>query len=269
MTPEPVIIMIGLPESGKSTYLGALYHLLRQSKNEGLRLARVPEEREYLLELERRWLALTPLERSRHHGARNVQIPILTADQRELTLAIPDVVGEAYLDAWLHGGWTDGLEDWLGRATGLLLFIRADAVREATLITVETQSGATAKSDRWDPSSTPTQGMLCDLLEQVAAVRGDLLPPIAVVVSAWDEAAPQGLAARAWMNWRTPLLDQRLRANESDTPFEVFGISAQGGNLHDEAVRQRLASRIEDRPLPENGSPLNAPLEWLLNNNRA
>jgi hypothetical protein len=269
MTPEPVIIMLGLPESGKSTYLGALYHLLRQPGTDRLRLARVPEEREYLLELERRWLALTPLERSRHHGARAVEIPILAEDQTELTLAIPDVVGEAYLDAWLHGGWVDGLEDWLSRATGLLLFIRADAVREATLITVETQSGAIAKSDRWDPNSTPTQGILCDLLEQVAAARADVLPPIAVVISAWDEAAAQGLAPRAWMNWRTPLLGQWLRANESDTPFEVFGISAQGGNLHDEAVRKSLASHIEDRPLPENGSPLNAPLEWLLSNNRA
>jgi hypothetical protein len=95
-----------------------------------------------------------------------------------------------------------------------------------------------------------------------------LAKPIAVVIAAWDEAAQLNLAPPAWLNWRTPLLDQRLRANEEEVPFKVFGVSAQGGNLHDEAVRQILASHIEDRPLPKNGSPLTAPLKWLLEHNR-
>jgi hypothetical protein len=269
MNAQPVIIMVGLPESGKSTYLGALYHALGRPGDDGLRLARAPEDREYLLELERRWLALTPLERSRHHGAKDVQIPILTADGAELVLAIPDVVGEDYLDAWLHGGWREGLLDWLNRANGILLFVRADNVQEATLISVDTVTDSpNKKSDRWDPNTTPTQAMLCDLLEQIAEARAGTLPPIAVVVAAWDEAAQVNLPPPAWLNWRTPLLDQRLRANEAEVPFKVFGVSAQGGNLHDEAVRQSLASHIEDRPLPKNGSPLTAPLKWLLERNR-
>lgn len=261
--------MVGLPASGKSTYLGALYHSLAGSSDGSLRLARAPDDREYLLDLERRWLALKPLERSRHRGAKNVQIPIVAADNTQSVLAIPDVVGEAYLEAWLHGGKDEGLLEWLRRADGILLFIRSDNLIEATLISVETVTRAsTEKSKRWDAAATPTQGVICDLLEQIAEARSGDLPPIAVVISAWDAAAGQNLSPQAWLNWRTPLLDQWLRANEVEVPFRVFGVSAQGGDLGDEAVRRRLASRIEDRPMPKNGSPIMAPLEWLLDRSR-
>lgn len=267
MSSGPVLVMVGLAESGKSTYLGALFHTLGRAPRDGLHLAREPEERDYLLALERRWLSLTPLERSRHHGAKRVEIPIAAGeDGTELLLAIPDVVGEDYLDAWLHGNWRDGLPEWLIRADGLLLFVRADKVRDATLISVDPPRDAVPRKSvvRWDPNVSPTQAMLCDVLEQISETRGGTMPPVAVVVAAWDAAAQSNLTPAAWLEWQTPLLSQWLRANESEVPFSVFGISAQGGDLHDENVRQQLADHIEERPLPERGSPLIAPLQWLL-----
>jgi hypothetical protein len=264
------LVMVGLPESGKSTYLGALFRTLSAAPPEGLHLARDPEERDYLLDLERRWLSLTPLERSPHHGGREVTLDVATGrDADELTLVIPDVVGEDYLDAWLHGSWTDGLRDRLVVSDGILLFVRADTVNEADLISVDPRTDGSQKSGkRWDPMITPTQAMLCDLLEQISATRGGTVPPIGVVVAAWDAVAELELSAADWLAWKTPLLSQWLRSNESEVPFCVFGISAQGGDLHDESVRQQLADHIENRPLPRLGSPLIAPLQWLLDLNR-
>lgn len=271
MIPGPVFVMVGLPESGKSTYLGALYHALLRAPKHGLHLVREPDERDYLLDLQRRWLSLKPLKRSVHHGAKQVEIPIGTSeDGSELMLAIPDVVGEDYHDAWLHGNWRGGLPEWLCRADGLLLFLRADNVRDATLISVDPSRDVIPRGSavQRDAQVPPTQAMLCDVLEQIRETRGGAMAPVATVVAAWDTAADTNLTPEDWLAWQTPLLSQWLRANESEVPFSIFGISAQGGDLRDEDIRKRLADQIEERPLPKHGSPLIAPVQWLLEHYR-
>ena len=41
------VLMVGLPETGKSTYLGALFNALKDDGSEGVRLHALPEERDY------------------------------------------------------------------------------------------------------------------------------------------------------------------------------------------------------------------------------
>jgi hypothetical protein len=269
---QRALLMVGLPESGKSTYLGALFHRLRRFDDNGLRLARDPDELDYLLELERRWLALSPLERSRHHGAKSVELPIQDDTHgEELVLNIPDVVGEDYESAWEHGGWGEGLPDAIAATEGVLLFVRADSVREATPITVaRSLDGGDADASsvsRWDPRRSPTQAKLCDILEQLSETRRSNTPPIAVVIAAWDAVAAVGLEPASWLEWQLPLLWQWLSSNDHGADA-VFGVSAQGGDLRREEVRQELAKRVEDRPLPPYASSLTQPLRWFLDHER-
>src|SRR4051794_9240898 len=97
---QPRFLMMGLPESGKTTYLAAIYHTLNAAGDGELGLREPPEEREYLLGIERQWLALEPIGHSAHVGPKRVELPIRDPSGQALDLEIPDVNGEEYQDAW-------------------------------------------------------------------------------------------------------------------------------------------------------------------------
>jgi hypothetical protein len=262
------LLLVGLPDSGKSTYLGALFHGLKSNGSDGLALDRLPEERDYLIELENEWLSLRPLERSRHHGPKHIELPLRDEQtHRSFVLVVPDIVGEEYETAWEDGVWSDGVRERVSRSDGLLLFIRADDIREPSLI--DAQSGASSPEidrDRtpWGPKDSPTQAKLCDLLEQVADVRGGDVPPVAVIIAAWDVVADTGVSADAWLEWQTPLLWQWLQSQAPDAEHRVFAVSAQGGDLRQKKVRAKLARHAERRPIPKGADALTKPLRWLL-----
>ena len=269
MTAEkPSILMMGLPESGKSTYLGALYHGLVNSNVDSFQLGELPHDREYLMELERDWLSMREVERNRHRG-RDVTLD-LVVDGRQLVLDIPDnmlgivttkegrplAAGEiasqpveghnSFQDAqvFVDGGGGKGLQEQV---------VLAGGTEEST------RSG-----EEWNPEQAPTQAILCDLLEQVGDLRGGGFPAIGLLVSAWDQAEEYDLTVPDWLEWKVPLLAQWIRSNEQGMRVAKYGVSAQGGDVSDERVRQRLARSAGQRPLPKNGSPIEEPLKWLL-----
>ncbi len=259
------IVMVGLPASGKSTYLGALFHTLK-SGADGIQMDGLPAERDYLIELERDWLSMKPLGRSAHHGARNVELPLVGSDQGgSLTLTVPDVVGESYQQAWEHGYWDTAVKAYVETSDALLLFVRANAVIPAELIEVRRSAPSSArKLAPWSPAQSPTQAILCDLLEQIGEMRDGHLPPLAVVVSAWDKASEFGLSPSDWLGWQLPLLTQWIAARTPAVRFRTFGVSAQGGDLEDESVRRQVAVDAGQRPIPAGGNAITAPLRWLL-----
>lgn len=92
---------------------------------------------------------------------------------------------------------------------------------------------------------------------------------VALMLSAWDQvrAAPFELSPREWLKKEHPLLDQFLAANAEVFPAEVFGVSAQGGDLDKD--RERLLSmdpiqRLEVVEGEESSHDLTVPLAWLM-----
>jgi len=255
---------MGLPSSGKSTFIAALYHKLRQPTGPW-RLTRLPDERDYLIDLEEQWLSLNPLGRSGHHGPKNVRLDIV-ANTGEFQLNIPDIVGEDYEIAWESGDWSEPVLGAIRESQGILLCVRSDTVTEATLIEVAPKEQPTTVEVRkpWEAKDAPTQAILCDLLEQVREIRLGHLPPTAILVNAWDAVAEVGLTPDAWLAWQLPLLSQWLRS-QPDVTHRVFGISSQGGDVRKQEVQKELAQSPHERPIPKNGHDLTAPLEWLRN----
>jgi hypothetical protein len=252
--------MIGLPESGKSTYLAAMFHTLRQDDAAPLKLRDLPDEREYLIGLERKWLALEPISHSAHVGPKRVVMPISDADGAALDLDIPDVNGEEFQDAWEHGGFNEPVIELLRAAAGLLLFVRANAVDAPELLQVRVPEAA--KPEDWHPRQAVTQAKLVDLLEQAIEIRQAQMPALAVVVSAWDTVEPD-IDPDTWLKWQLPLLWQRLHAATPPLRFRLFGISAQGGDLDDPETRQRLAT-MDRINRPGGAHALTEPVQWLL-----
>lgn len=261
-------LMVGVPESGKSTYLGALYYLLRTGRDEALKLRTEPSERQYLQELENRWLRYQPFERSRHPGAMAIELDLVGAQLGEIAMAIPDISGETYSHLWEDGLWSQSVLDLTRESDGLIVFLHPQTVRKPKLIDVIGSRGqASDQRVEWSAELSPTQAVLCDLLEQVEAQREASLPRTAVVISAWDTVADLGVEPDRWLELEVPLFWQWLYGQGGDFQFRCFGISAQGGDVSDEETRKRLAEggdplqRITEGP---GADGLLDPLLWLL-----
>lgn len=262
------ILMLGLPESGKSTYLGALYYLLRKGRDKRLVLSVEPEEREYLQELENRWLRYQPFQRSQHPGARRIELELQGSEAGELALSMPDVTGEGYDHLWEDGLWSDQVRELASAADGVLLFMHPDKLKAPELIDVsEPPPSGSGEPVEWKPEMSPTQAVLCDLLEQINAARPSPVTSLAIVVSAWDRATDLGIEPQRWVELQVPLLWQWLCSQESPFGFRVFGISAEGGDVSDPAIKEQLTRhedplvRILDGP---GANGLLDPLLWLL-----
>lgn len=264
---DTTILLAGLPDSGKTTYLAALFHLLRAGieNSAGLTMEQLPEERDYLMEVESAWLHFEPLIRTVATVPGRASIST-TRGADLLTLSIPDIRGEDFEHLWEYGTTTEHLATVAASATGVLLFVRADAVVPGDFLdeSVETVEGVSFRLEDWEPEAAPTQTKLCDILEQLELpARG---VPVAVAVSAWDTVDIREDAG-AWFQRSLPLLWQLLRAASSQ--FEVFGISAQGGDLNDPEDLHRLTAlpnttaRIAD-PSVRRGEDLTLPLRWIL-----
>ena len=129
VAPE-TLVLVGLPAAGKTTFLAAVFHHLKASPGH-LRLRRLPDERDHIISLESRWLALNPLLRSAQGDPRSVSLPLSRDDGTEFEIAIPDASGEEFHDAWESGEFSPVVRRALDAASRLLLLVRADDIQRA------------------------------------------------------------------------------------------------------------------------------------------
>lgn len=272
------LLMAGTSESGKTTFLAALYEVMdaRQGHEGMLRLRDRPADYQYFFDINQQWLEFEELDHSNINAPRHTELPLLSADGETFDLRIPDVVGESFEAAWKGEEWPEDLSEIATRSNGLLLFVHgARVVPPLKLPPGEPSTDGDSDSppptsDEWDPGDAPTQTKLADLLEGVEGHGRSL--PTAIIISAWDEVLGQGISSpETWMQANLPLLWQMLEGRRESRPYAVFGISAQGGDVTDQATRERLAA-VEptyERIIVQHGegpstSDIAAPISWLL-----
>jgi hypothetical protein len=278
------ILVVGLPSSGKSTFLAAFWHVVEQGTIESaLKVDRLDVgDRAYLNQIANDWADGRPLERTHVSGGATVSMALRDVHcDRAFTMVFPDLAGELFRDAWVTRSWPASLADAAARACGVLLLVNPDVREPARLdqlnrtavaagalepsITLGTPSGAVGEPDdeRWDPINSPDAIMLVDVLQAVMSARkpavGAPAMRLAVVVSAWDlvdEAVRYGLVEDdvapqvdplEWIRDRLPLLGQFLRTNSDRIAARAYGLSAQGGDLQADAEQLHMAVVPEER----------------------
>jgi hypothetical protein len=235
---EQAIVVLGLPESGKTTYLAALWHLLQakkvDSKLKALRLR--AGEAPHLTEISKRWLAAKKQERTAHDKNRTVTMELQSATGKEFVLAFPDVAGEAFAEFWEK---RECDADVLGalKAQGVLLFVHAtainppnwiaDAAKLSKLLGVKRKAG---EPIAWDARFAPTQVQLVDLIRCLQEPPLNVGPRrLAIVLSAWDLAEREKKTPEKYLEMHLPLLHQYLTHGlDPSWAVKVYGVSAQG-----------------------------------------
>ncbi|MGH2569518.1 MAG: TRAFAC clade GTPase domain-containing protein [Bacteroidota bacterium] len=279
------VIGCGLPSSGKSTYIGALWHLLHsQEVPTRLEYDGLPEDRERLNQLADKWRRCENTDRTLVPDEKVVSIDLRVADSR-FTVALPDFSGETWRELWEHRVCPRSVADLAEQSTGVLLFAHADdlivplpvatVIEQAEILDsdVKTDKQSTQPSRSqvpYEAAKAPTQAKLVDILQLLSKPPLSMSEPrrLAVVLSAWDLASDQSQAPTEYLGSHLPLLGQYLKYTNRYSSVRVYGVSALGGALPENAQRLRSMARQSDRirvvePDGSVSSDLTRPLEWL------
>ena len=277
------ILIAGLPESGKTTFLAAFYHAVEGDvSGKRLRLVHLPRVRSYLEAIRYSWLSLEAQSRT--------LVP--TVDDNRMTLSrptndhpfellFPDLKGEIYQQMLEKRTWSGEFEDLITRVSSLALFINPDLVRPtptiqevnelAKEIVDEEPPETSSTPEPWDYARASTDVHLVDLLQLLLGGRTwRRMDRLAVIVSAWDLVRTTGLSPADWIRERLPLLSQFLTSISPSVSTNLFGVSAQGGDFeHD---KEHLASihkpeervAVVDSTGQQVESGITAPILWML-----
>jgi hypothetical protein len=133
------------------------------------------------------------------------------------------------------------------------------------------EARAAVPAEPWEPSSVPTQVKLVDLLQIVDMARSSRgVIRLALIASAWDVVPEELGPPRTWLHKELPLLEQFLLANSNRFATEVFGVSAQGGDLTRDSASLLSTTNAEERVTVVCGTAAAAshditlPLSWAL-----
>ena len=280
---ERNLMMIGIAETGKTTFLAALFHIVESGQIESsLQLVELGATREYLVRIRDKWLGCNEMERTKIGDEQLVELKLLDIDtKRTAQLVLPDISGETCRDQWEKRKSTKIFDELARRSQGILFFVHPNTIKEPVRINrnrlvadilkdeatdtdgdinnkqtavspAATQRSENSEQTEWHPRFAPTQTQLVEIL-QFLLREPDTYPisHIAVIVSAWDlfKNDNQYHTPSDWLVRRVPLLHQFLTANSDRVGFKAFGISAQGGKLGEDDSEMlskfRQAERIE------------------------
>ncbi len=288
-------VLMGLPESGKTTFLAALYYLVEAGDVVGaLKLAETHGDQTYLNRISMKWGNGEALGRTLREEETTSTLRLEDPDGSIVELAFPDLNGESFADQWIYRRCRKECFEAAAGANGALLFVHPDKVIEPEWIERRNALAAAAsqaigespaaaaesqalqeedikkQSTPWDAKKSPTQVQLVELLQFLtkppfahASIR------LAIVVSAWDRVTGLYADANVWLQKRLPLLHQFLESNAAMFPSRIFGVSAQGGPLGDPEILKKPASqRIKVVGVDCHVNDITAPVRWLMTSGR-
>lgn len=268
--PAQNLAVIGLPGSGKTTYLAALYHALADSSVPP-KLQQLPKQRAYLEQIRESWLAGEAVDRTAVGTGEVIELDADFGPHR-LAVRIPDISGESFTEGLVTRMVDNALADVFRRCSGLLLFAHPHDLRPRVLIPNAEALGlcstplddqAESVNEVFDPGKIPNEVQLVDLLQWVSGLAGSISNRrVALVISAWDElvniATPE-----QWFH-QMPMLRQFFQTSDKYT-LRVFGVSAQGGTYAGDNPA-KIAPSVRPFVVTEEGARSNdisLPLRWI------
>lgn len=280
--------IMGLPASGKTTFLAALWHLIEAGETEcRLSLDGYRGDLKYLNQISEAWRTFQKVPRTSHTGDVDVTIHLLDRETgAKGTAFFPDLAGEIFDQQVEERRCKPKFIEELAVDDGVLFFINADVKGQTLSITelnaalpadgdaeIEDEGGNQTTVDftrEWEPKQLPAQvrvvQLLSDLIRPPFTAR---IRRLAIMISAWDLTRDTSLTPCQWLAAYMPLVDQFLRSNGEYFIYKIYGVSAQGVDLEnttgvDEASRLTPSMRIQIVGPEEQGNDLTVPLVWLM-----
>lgn len=267
-------LVVGMPASGKSTFIAALRHLLVSGViATELELTSLADEEFHLNDLERDWLECREVQRTKPVTEGWVQFHVRDrVTGAAAILSVPDLRGEAFEQPACSGQCQRELYDAVATSDGVVLFTNAEHEDDALMISdlgdlLEEVEAEGSGAGPFDPYDVPEEVKIVEFLQM--ANRPPLAPKrrrIALLISAWDVVS-EGTGPEGWLFEKRPMLAQFLEHNSELWDVRVYGVSAQGGRLPEDMKRlAKIKTPAERIRLVGHGAhphDLTSPLRWL------
>lgn len=295
-------VVMGLPESGKTTFLAALWHLIEAGDTDcNLALDGYSGNLTYLNKIAEAWRTFQGVPRTPY--GEQVDVSIRLRNQRSGksgTAFFPDVAGEVFDRQVIDRRCRPEFVEAVSADDGVLFFITANTHEDfLSLSELNSRLGIAAgtEPDRsgeagtgptsfnaedsgvnpavhgraWRREDLPRQVKIVQILSDLQrSPFAQRRRRIAIMVSAWDLARGMNIPPRDWLAIHMPLVDQYLKTNSAAFDHEIYGISAQGIDLRDTAAVDAAAKlpqssrRIQIVGPEGEGHDLTLPLVWLM-----
>lgn len=284
------VVMAGMPKTGKSTFLGAFYHVLEAGRAPCFELEVLPDERRHLEGLRKRWLRVQREGRTSSTSPVRNELNLRNTRGERLVLRWPDLSGEYFDDMVRKRTLNEDVAEILQNATALVVFVHPDTIDQQPRIHEVNRVAAAFEAELAEETDTqvPVEGLEESQVEwDSMKVRGQVLvvelmqllfdnhlphsiSGISLVLSAWDVVPSTVASPREYVRSQLPLLYQFLEANCDRWELRIFGVSAHGGDPEtDKQTLQREIDPIdrirvvcEDGTVAEDG--ILAPIRWLI-----
>ena len=227
-------LLVGLPGSGKSTALAALWFSVKErSETCDWYLANndMPDNASRWSTLRNLWLEGQALKRTEHKPSPEMMKLKLTSHESDnkLTITVPDIAGEDFEKLYESGLFPKKHSEHLEKSEHLVFFVRVDHYDHPVVIhapqgqLVNMQQNK-PNNQKWNPRKMHSGSKIIAILRGIKQLRGEVFPKITVVLTAWD-LIPEKCSPKEILNQRFPLLAQYLRTNFD---FDLLGLSSQG-----------------------------------------
>lgn len=266
-------LTIGLPKSGKTTFLAALYSLV-EDLGEGcrLKLGDLPENSSYILSISKDWLHWRQVQRSSTNLDEEIELNLIDSSGTAYYFNFPDLSGEEFSRQWAARTCSEAYIRKLSKASGVLLFLSSSVHKSRQLVDFvdllkEENSLDQKPVEPFDPNLSSDGVKIVELL-QIASDFSDNELTVSVIISAWDQClAVDQLTPQRWLDKHIPLLSQYLETNFQER-HHVFGVSAQGGSYEDDLDEMQTIHSLQDRVLVQDDKEIShditLPIMWLV-----
>lgn len=283
---------MGLPASGKTTFLAALWHLIESQETDcRLTMDGYRGDLVYLRLISTAWRTFKEVPRTSQVG--NTDVVIYLKDRESGargTALFPDLAGETFeLQVEERKCRPEFIEQAIAD-DGVLFFVNANLKEDGLTINelnaripeaeqdadhadgAQHEAAQPIQTPEWQPKYAPAQVKIVQLLSDfLRAPFTSRRRRLALMISAWDLARDQHLTPDAWLAVNMPLVDQFLRSNPELFEHRVYGLSAQGVKLDDDDAVEEIADitpskriQIVGKDIDANEHDLTRPLVWLM-----
>lgn len=259
------VFMIGLPSSGKTTYLASLCRLLlygEQGTEWNLDINDLPEGYEDIRNMIQNLDSYKEVGRTLGSVIYNIELKLYNQYQERIRFVVPDLSGEIYQNLVYDRRLPFNIMDQIVKSDVLLFFINCNTMIPEERIKLNEET-AIRKLDKEQGNDNPkgiemeeakvkkfnNQSALVELLQSIIYLVPQSLN-IRFVVSAWDLVEKEfkdKVTPEEYIETKLPLLYQYLICNAETFNYEIWGVSAQGGDFSDEQDLQRLQSENSEK----------------------
>lgn len=232
--------IVGLPESGKTTFLGALtYTVINSMPGTSIFEMYKVEDIAYLSGLSNTWSKCEKMDRTNIGQYESCTLFLKDAEGNKIELKLPDQSGEEFKNVIQHRTMSEVMYNDIFECDNIFLFINPNVISKDVMINEiepkfreEVQEKAASQE-----KNIHEQVQYVMLLQDINSVRKKITK-LKVIISAWD--IYKNTCPKELLKEKLPLVWQYLVSNNEKFDCEFWGISAQGGDLTISEVKERL-----------------------------